>query len=173
MAQENKVLRRNIRSQRLSRCNSYVKDEELERILQDVESLSKNIERDSMVTENDTEPTPDEEMDRIFEEVERRNAVLQESLLTLDKTRDRRKEQRQSLSSTELRKSADSLVEELMKELKIDEIQHDLWPRRASKSENSKKLNSQNVCKMEPCSKRKVGASEEEFDAILSELLEL
>ena len=126
MASERKLRRKNSlrKSQRKisRRVSSFAKDEELEKILQDIEVAnkynpsSKNSKKRPSVGDDDGLP-PDEELDKFFVDVEKRNAELQELLRAVESTRDESEGQLSRITSAGERGSTESLVEELIKEL--------------------------------------------------------
>lgn len=177
MASERKLQRKNSlrKSQRTisRRVSSFAKDEELEKILQDIEVAnkynpsSKNAKKRPSVGDDDGLP-PDEELDKFFVDVEKRNAELQELLRVVESTRDESEGQLSRNTSAGERGSTESLVEELMKELdSVDcEKNNSNGTRKMQKSPNKVSKKKAN-CKIE------TSASEQELDQMLAELLEL
>lgn len=177
MASERKVWRKNSlrKSQRKvsRRVSSFAKDEELEKILQDIEVAnkynpsSKNAKKRSSV-DNDGGLPPDEELDKFFVDVEKRNAELQELLRAVERTRDESEGQLSRVTSAGVRGSTESLVEELMKELdSVDCEKHN------SNGTREMQKSSNKVAKKMTNSKIEASASEQELDQMLTELLEL
>lgn len=177
MASERKLRRKNSlrKSQRTisRRVSSFAKDEELEKILQDIEVAnkynpsSKNAKKRPSVGDDDGLP-PDEELDKFFVDVEKRNAELQELLRVVESTRVESEGQLSRNTSAGERGSTESLVEELMKELdSVDcEKNNSNGTRKMQKSPNKVSKKKAN-CKIE------TSASEQELDQMLAELLEL
>ena len=178
MASERKLRRKNSlrKSQRkiTRRVSSFAKDEELEKILQDIEvankynSSSKNAKKRPSVGDDDGLP-PDEELDKFFVDVEKRNAELQEFLRAVESTRDESEGQLSRITSAGERGSTESLVEELIKELdSVDcEKNKSNGTRDMQKSPNKVSSKKMANCKIE------TSASEQELDQMLAELLEL
>ena len=160
----------NSSKRKLSRVSSFAKDEDLERILQEIEirnkysPSSKNAKKRDSVVDNAGIP-PDEELDKFFVDVEQRNAELQELLQAVESTRDESGGQRSKIASAEKRGSTDSLVEKLMQEL--DDVG---WDKDELKGKTKQPRGSN---KTKACSKLEASASEEELDQMLAELLEL
>ena len=177
MASEREVWRKNSlrKSQRkvCRRVSSFAKDEELEKILQDIEVTnkynpsSKNDKKRPLV-ENDGGLPPDEELDKFFVDVEKRNAELQELLRAVESTRDESEGQLSMVTSAGERGSTESLVEELMKELdSVDCEKHNSNGTREMQKSSNKVSKKMTNCKIE------TSASEQELDQMLTELLEL
>lgn len=160
----------NSSKRKLSRVSSFAKDEDLERILQEIDirnkysPSSKNAKKRDSIADNAGIP-PDEELDKFFVDVEQRNAELQELLQAVESTRDESDGQRSRIASTEIRGSTDSLVEKLMQEL--DDVG---WDKDELKGKTKQPRGSN---KTKACSKLEARASEEELDQMLAELLEL
>lgn len=179
MASERKLRRKNSlrKSQRkVSRqVSSFAKDEELEKILQDIEVAnkynpsSKNAKKRPSVGDDDDGLPPDEELDKFFVDVEKRNAELQELLRAVESARDAESEgQLSRITSAEERGSTESLVEELMKELDSVDCEKNSSNGTIEMQKSSNKVSK----KMANC-KIKASASEQELDQMLAELLEL
>lgn len=174
MANERKLRKQNsLKSKRkLSRTSSFAKDEDMEQILQEIESVnkynpsSKNAKKRPSVTEDRNLP-PDEELDKIFVDVEKRNAELQELLQAVESTREN-EGQLSRITSAEVRGSTDSLVEKLMQELDCVG-----WEKDDSNRTTERPKSTSKACKEKTCSKLEASASEEELDQMLTELLEL
>ncbi|XP_078347392.1 uncharacterized protein LOC144632588 [Oculina patagonica] len=175
MASERKLHNQNsLKSQRkLSRVNSFAKDEDLEKILQDIETInkykpsSKTAKKRPSVTDDGGLP-PDEELDMFFVDVEKRNAELQELLQAVESTREESEEQLSRIASAGERGSTDSLVEKLMQELDCVGCEKDNSNRTKEMQKSSNK-----ATKERTFSKLEASASEEELDQMLAELLEL
>lgn len=175
MANERDLHKQNsLKSQRkLSRANSFVKDEDLEKILQDIETInkykpsSKTARKRSTVTDNGELP-PEEELDKFFVDVEKRNTELQELLQAVESTRGESDGQLSRITSAGERGSADSLVEKLMQELDCVGWDKDNSNRTKERQKSSNKSSMENTS-----SKLEASASEEELDQMLAELLEL
>jgi len=178
MASERKLRRKNSlqnsKSQRkVSRVNSFAKDEELENILQDIEIAnkynpsSKNAKKRPSAGGDDALP-PDEELDKFFVDVEKRNAELQDLLQAVESTRDESEGQLSRITSAGERGSTESLVDELMKELDSVDCEKNNSKRTREKQKSSNKESK----KMASC-KLETSASEQELDQMLAELLEL
>lgn len=176
MASERKLRKKNSlrKSQReVSRATSFAKDEELEKILQDVETAnkynpsSKNAEKRPSVVDDAGLP-PDEELDKFFVDVEKRNAELQELLQAVESTRDESDGQLSRITSAGKRGSTESLVEELMQEL--DGVD---WEKENSNRTRERQKSSSKVSKKMAKCKLETSASEQELDQMLAELLEL
>lgn len=176
MASERKLRKKNSlrKSQRkVSRATSFAKDEELEKILQDVETAnkynpsSKNAEKRPSVVDDAGLP-PDEELDKFFVDVEKRNAELQELLQAVESTRDESDGQLSRITSAGKRGSTESLVEELMQEL--DGVD---WEKENSNGTRERQKSSSKVSKKMAKCKLETSASEQELDQMLAELLEL
>lgn len=176
MASERKLRKKNSlrKSQRkVSRATSFAKDEELEKILQDIETAnkynpsSKNAEKRPSVVDDAGLP-PDEELDKFFVDVEKRNAELQELLQAVESTRDESDGQLSRITSAGKRGSTESLVEELMQELDGVDWEKENSNRTIERQKSSSKVSK----KMAKC-KLETSASEQELDQMLAELLEL
>lgn len=175
MASERKLHKQNsLKSQRkLSRVNSFAKDEDMEKILQDIETInkyepsSKNAKkRPSVADEGGL--TPDEELDKFFVDVEKRNTELQELLQAVESTREESDGQLSRIASAGERGSTDSLVENLMQELDCVG-----WERDHSNRTKERQKSTNKASKEKAFSKLQASASEEELDQMLAELLEL
>ena len=109
-------------SKKLSRVNSFAKEEDMERILEEVETgnlyspSSKNAKKRPSVVDEDSQ-RPDEELEQFFLDVEKRNAELQELLQLVETTRQENEGQISREASAGVRGSTDSLVEKLMRDL--------------------------------------------------------
>lgn len=176
MASERKLRKKNSlrKSQRkVSRATSFAKDEELEKILQDIETAnkynpsSKNAKKRPSVVDDAGLP-PDEELDKFFVDVEKRNAELQELLQAVESTRDESDGQLSRMTSAGKRGSTESLVEELMQEL--DGVD---WEKENSNGTRERQKSSSKVSKKMAKCKLETSASEQELDQMLAELLEL
>lgn len=176
MASERKLRKKNSlrKSQRkVSRATSFAKDEELEKILQDIETAnkynpsSKNAKKRPSVVDDAGLP-PDEELDKFFVDVEKRNAELQELLQAVESTRDESDGQLSRMTSAGKRGSTESLVEELMQEL--DGVD---WEKENSNRTRERQKSSSKVSKKMAKCKLETSASEQELDQMLAELLEL
>lgn len=176
MASERKLRRKNSlqKSQRkVSRVSSFAKDEELDKILQDIEVAnkynpsSKNAKKRPSVGDDDDLP-PDEELDKFFVDVEKRNAELQDLLQAVESKRDESDGQLSRITSAGERGSTESLVEELMKELDSVDCEKNNSNRTREIQKSSNKVSK----KMANC-KLETSASEQELDQMLAELLEL
>lgn len=176
MASERKLRKKNSlrKSQRkVSRATSFAKDEELEKILQDIETAnkynpsSKNAKKRPSVVDDAGLP-PDEELDKFFVDVEKRNAELQELLQAVESTRDESDGQLSRITSAGKRGSTESLVEELMQEL--DGVD---WEKENSNRTRERQKSSSKVSKKMAKCKLETSASEQELDQMLAELLEL
>ena len=177
MANERKLWRKNSlrKSQRKvsRRVSSFAKDEELEKILQDIEVAnkynpsSKNANKRPSVGDDDGLP-PDEELDKFFVDVEKRNVELQELLRAVESTRDESEEQLSRITSAGERGSTESLVEELMKEL--DSVD---WEKNNSNGTREMQKSSNKVSKKMANYKIETSCSEQELEQMLAELLEL
>ena len=174
MANEKKILKQNSLNsseRKLSRVCSFAKDEDMERILQEIDSRSnyspssKYAKKRESIADQDGEIAPDDELNQFFVDVEKRNSELQELLQAIESSADGSDGQQSRISSAGVRGSTDSLVEKLMEEL--DDIDYDKkelnWKLKLPKCSNKTKA----------CSKLESSASEEELDQMLAELLEL
>ena len=155
---------------KLSRVSSFAKDEDMDKILQEIDSRNKyspsskkDQKRESVA--DDGGISPDEELHELFEDVEKRNAELQELLLFVESTRDESKGQLSRITSAGTRGSTDSLVEKLMQEL------DDIGSEKNELKGTIKTPNGSNITRAG--SKLEASASEEELDQMLAELLEL
>ena len=178
MASERKLWKKNSlqKSQRkVSRVNSFVKEEELEKILLDIENAnkynpsSKNAKKRPSVGNDDGLP-PDEELDKFFVDVEKRNAELQDLLQAVESTRGESDGhvQLSRIASAAERGSTESLVEELMKELDSVGCEKN----NSNRTREMQKKSNQASKKMASC-KLETSASDQELDQMLAELLEL
>ena len=178
MASERKPWKKNSlqKSQRkVSRVNSFVKEEELEKILLDIENAnkynpsSKNAKKRPSVGNDDGLP-PDEELDKFFVDVEKRNAELQDLLQAVESTRGESdgRVQLSRIASAAERGSTESLVEELMKELDSVGCEKN----NSNRTREMQKKSNQVSKKMANC-KLETSASDQELDQMLAELLEL
>lgn len=175
MASERKLRKNSLRkSQRkVLRVNSFAKDEELDKILQDIEIAnkynpsSKNAKKRPSVGDEAGLP-PDEELDKFFVDVEKRNAELQDLLRAVECTRHESDGQLSRITSAGERGSTESLVEELVKEL--DSV--DFEKNNSNRTRETQKSSNKVPQKMTNC-KLETSASEHELDQMLAELLEL
>ena len=174
MANEPKIIRKqnsvNSSKRKISRVNSFAKDEDMEGILQEIDSQSsyspssKNAKKRESIADGQGIPI-DEELNQFFVDVEKRNAELQELLQAVESTRDEGNKSRITSAET-TRGSTDSLVEKLMQEL--DEAGCEKDESNVTTDKRPKGTN-----KTKACSKLEASASEEELDQMLAELLEL
>lgn len=174
MANEKKIFKQNSLNsseRKLSRVCSFAKDEDMERILQEIDSRNKYNpsskyakKRESI--EDGGEIAPDEELNQFFVDVEKRNSELQELLQAIESSAEENDGQQSRISSAGVRGSTDSLVEKLMEEL--DDVD-------CEKEELNWKLKQPNCSNKtaKSCSKLEASASEEELDQMLAELLDL
>lgn len=171
MANEQKLCKQsslNYSKKRLSRVSSFAKDEDMARILQEIENPNKYNpsskcakKRDSVVDSGGI--PPDEELKQLFVDVEKRNAEFEELLQAVESSRDEGQESR--ISSDGTRGSTDSLVEKLMREFDDVECEEDELNCTLKQSNCSKKT--------QDCFKLGSSASQEELDQMLADLLEL
>ena len=172
MASDSKIQQQksvNSRTKTLLRVRSLAKDEEMEKILEEIDNRNKY----SPSTKNSKkrqpiEIPPEEELNELFVDVEKRNAELQELLLAVESCRDSESEGQQSrITSAERRRSTDTLVEKLLDDLDgvgFEKGQFNYRPTETASGFTNTK----------PCSaKLKASASEEELDHMLAELLDL
>lgn len=173
MANEKKIFKQNSLNssgRKLSRVCSFAKDEDMERILQEIDSRNKynpssKYAQKRKSIQDDGEIAPDEELNQFFVDVEKRNSELQELLQAIETSAEESDGQQSRISSAGVRGSTDSLVEKLMEEL--DDVD-------CEKEELNWKLKQPNCSnKTKSCSKLKASASEEELDQMLAELLDL
>ena len=156
---------------------NLVKDEEMEKILEEIHNYSKyspsnkNCKTRQPIENGEERILPEEELDDLFVDFEKRNAELQELLLAVESSKDDTEGQGSRMSTAEGRRSVstDSLVEKLMQEL--DGIGYESDQSYNGETEKEKKQNGST--KTRSCSQLKASASEEEFDHMLAELLEL
>ena len=161
-------------SKKLSRVNSFAKEEDMERILEEVETgnlyspSSKNTKKRPSVVDEDSQ-RPDEELEQFFLDVEKRNAELQELLQLVETTRQENEGQISREASAGVRGSTDSLVEKLMRDL-----ENVGWENSNFNSGTVERpKSSSEACDGTNCAKLRASASEEELDEMLAELLEL
>ena len=172
MASEKKIFKQNSlnSSERKPRVCSFVKDEDMERILQEIDSRNKYNPSSKYAKKRESIPdggeiAPDEELNQFFVDVEKRNSELQELLQAIESSAEESDGQQSRISSAGVRGSTDSLVEKLMEEL--DDVD-------CEKEELNWKLKQPNCSnKTKSCSKLEASASEEELDQMLAELLDL
>lgn len=153
----------------LLRVKSLAKDEEMEKILEEIDNRNKyspstkNSKKRQLI-----EIPPEEELNELFVDVEKRNGELQELLLAVESCRDSESEgQRSRITSAERRRSTDTLVEKLLDDL--DDVGFEKGQFNYEPTETANGLTN-----TKPCSaKLKASASEEELDHMLAELLEL
>lgn len=165
--------KRNGSSKKPSRGNSFAKDEDMEKILKEVESgslyspSSKNAKKRQYVVDENSQ-RPDEELEQFFVDVEKRNAELQELLQIVETTRQENEAGQISReASAGVRGSTDSLVEKLMGEL--DNVG---WEKNNVNRPAQRPKNSSQARDGTNCAKLQASASEEELDEMLAELLE-
>lgn len=150
----------------LSRVESFAKDEDMDRILHEVEDRniyspsSKYAKKRSSVVGNEDVPL-DEELKQFFVDVEKRNEELQELLQAVECTRDENAGQLSRLCSASEKGSSESLVEQFMHDLGVDDNE-----RRRTITRDSCKTNGSRKLK-------RISGSEQELDQMVAELLEL
>ena len=178
MASKSKIQQQksvNSRRKTLLRDRSLAKDEEMEKILEEIDNRNKyspstkNSKKRQPIESGGGVP-PEEELDELFVDVEERNAELQELLQAVESCRDSESEgQRSRITSAETRRSTDTLVEKLLDDLDGVGFEKDQFPNYGpTEKANGFTTNTK------PCSaKLKASASEEELDHMLAELLEL
>ena len=173
MANEKKIFKQNSLNssgRKLSRVCSFAKDEDMERILQEIDSRNKYNPSSKYAKKRESidggEIAPDEELNQFFVDVEKRNSELQELLQAIESSAEENDGQQSRISSAGVRGSTDSLVEKLMEEL--DDVD-------CEKEELNLKLKQPNCSNKtaKSCSKLEASASEEELDQMLAELLDL
>lgn len=165
--------KRNGSSKNPSRGNSFAKEEDMEKILKEVESgslyspSSKNAKKRQYVVDENSQ-RPDEELEQFFADVEKRNAELQELLQIVETTRQENEAGQISReASAGVRGSTDSLVEKLMREL--DNVG---WEKNNVNRPAQRPKSSSQARDGTNCAKLQASASEEELDEMLAELLE-
>lgn len=92
MANEKKIFKQNSLNssgRKLSRVCSFAKDEDMERILQEIDSRNKynpssKYAQKRKSIQDDGEIAPDEELNQFFVDVEKRNSELQELLQAIE-----------------------------------------------------------------------------------------
>ena len=161
-------------SKKLSRVNSFAKEEDMEWILEEVETgnlyspSSKNAKKRPSVVDEDSQ-RPDEELEQFFLDAEKRNAELQELLQLVETTRQENEGQISREASAGVRGSTDSLVEKLMRDL-----ENVGWENSNFNSGTVERTKSSSeACDGTNCAKLRASASEEELDEMLADLLEL
>lgn len=173
-ANEGKIVHQNsLKSTRkLSRVSSFAKDEDMDKILKDIETAnmynpsSKSAKKRPSVVD-DGHLRPDEELEQVFVDVEKRNVELQELLQVVESTRQENEGQLSRVASAGVRGSTDSLVEKLMHEL--DSVG---WENNDLNRTKERPKSSSKSCEGQICSKVGASVSEEELDEMLAELLE-
>lgn len=173
MASDSKIQQQksvNSRTKTLLRVRSLAKDEEMEKIVEEIDNRNKY----SPSTKNSKkrqpiEIPPEEELNELFVDVEKRNAELQELLLAVESCRDSESEgQRSRITSAETRRSTDTLVEKLLDDL------DDVGFEKGQFNYSGPTETANGLTNTKPCSaKLKASASEEELDHMLAELLDL
>lgn len=177
MASDSKIQQQksvNSRTKTLLRVRSLAKDEEMEKILEEIDNRNKyspsikNSKKRQPIESGGGIP-PEDELNELFVDVEKRNAELQELLLAVESCRDSESEgQRSRITSAETRRSTDTLVEKLLDDL------DDVGFEKGQFNYSGPTETANGLTNTKPCSaKLKASASEEELDHMLAELLDL
>lgn len=173
MASDSKIQQQksvNSHTKTLLRVRSLAKDEEMEKILEEIDNRNKySPSTKNAKKRQPIEIPPEEELNELFVDVEKRNAELQELLLAVESCRDSESEgQRSRITSAETRRSTDTLVEKLLDDL--DDVGFD----KGQFNYSGPTETANGFTNTKPCSaKLKARASEEELDHMLAELLDL